>query len=297
MMMTFLLPLLGLENLQEKSSQTVPNAVESQETQGKDEIDPDKILVTGKRDRRETVDERRTRYAETPYATTERVPLNSRIKRTPDQRDFSSVATNQGLAALIGAGAGQNLEAAGGASLNRRLKKVQVCEASSQYVHEDIACGLIEAKTAIEASDYTSARELIDKLSGYGTLNDTERYFVETHRFMLAEATDDAQLRYDALAAMTTSGAMPDTEQVGAYRALLAMALKRSDETAAIDHLERLSALGVAEDQDLATLAILYDRAGNRDKAIVKMRAAIASTVAHGKTPPTTWTAFVVAGK
>lgn len=251
------------------------------------------IVVTGARATRETVDERSDRYAETPFSDTDRVPLNSRIARKPDQRDFKTMATSQGLAGLIGSGLGANFDATGGQGLSRRTKKVEVCQASSKLVHEDIACGLTKAKAALEAGDFASARTGLDTLAAYGTLNDTERYFVETHRYMLGEASHDEALKYEALAAMIDSGAMPAAEQVDGYRALAAMALKRSDDAGAIRYLDRLAGLGGARDQDLASLAILLDRGQQRSAAKARMRQAIALRRNRGADVPAAWTAFV----
>ncbi|MBA2771335.1 MAG: hypothetical protein H0U34_04870 [Sphingomonas sp.] len=245
----------------------------------------DTIVVTGSKDRTKG-------KVEEPYSTTPRVVTGSRIARIPSgRRVFTTVATDTGLAGLI-ADKDNNFDAAGGAALNFRKKRVKECKADRHEVSEATACVLFDVTKAIEAGEYPVAASKLDELKSRA-LNGFERYYVAFYSYQLAEAQQDDGAREVALKAMLASGRMHEGEQLAAKKTLVALALKRGDSPAAIAALEELLAVQPGDARSHANLAALYERSGMRQKARTQMAAAVMAMQQSGRTPPSEWVTYL----
>lgn len=245
------------------------------------------ILVTG--ERIEGASE-----AEEPYSTTERVPLGSRIERKTGPRLFRTVATESGLGGLI-SGPGNDFNATGAAAPRMREILVKECKSNNGEVTEETACRLIKVSDAMEAGDHDAARAELQALREIRTLPDPDRYYVAVYAYRVAQQFGDAPGREAALEAMLATGAMPPEQRPSARRSLVALALDRGDDPAAIGHLESLLALHPEDSRSQANLAALYARAGSHDKALPHMLKAVALVEQAGGAVPKSWADYVAA--
>lgn len=245
----------------------------------------DPIVVTGTRIKRGPKP-----IAEEPYSTTERVPLGSRIARKPSgRRVFNTVATDSGLAGLVGASNGGSFDATGtmGAPIRKRL--VKECRADQDEVSEAVACALFDVKKKLDAGQIEAADAELRKLMQSTTLSGLERYYGAHYAYRVAAARADDSGREAALKAMLGTGHMPAAERLGALRTLVAMALMRGDDGAAIGQLETLVRTVPNDAQSLANLAALYAARGAHGEARVKLAAAVGITRANGRPVPQSW--------
>lgn len=249
--------------------------------------DESEIVITGDRPKRDP-----RGGVERPYPETERVPLGSRIARRMERRPFRSVATDSGLAGMIGNSGESNWDGTGGSGHGVRRRLVTECVANHDQVDEDVACILFRVGTYTDASDYDSAAEALAPLLERRHLTSWERYYVGHYAYALAEARQDDGAREHALHLMLASGRMAEVDRRQALRSMAAMALRNGDYPQAISRLESLAELG-PDPLSLANLAALYERAGRGAEARRRMAEAVEFARASGETPPEEWTAFI----
>ena len=251
-----------------------------------DAVDAEGIVVTGVRPKR-------PKNAEEPYSETKRVPLGSRIPRIPERRMFYSIASDTGLAGLIGGGKDNNFDALGGSMAKTRVRVVKECKADREEVSEKTACALIRVAGHIESSEFDAAKAELAKLDGIRMLPSFDRYYAANYHYRLAAALKDDAGREVALKTMLASGRMPEADRPGALRTLVAMALARGDDQSAIAELERLIASVPDDARSQANLAALYARHGRLPQARSHMALAVASTKARGDAVPQGWIDFL----
>jgi len=244
----------------------------------------EEIVVTGEREETSPLG-----GVEQPYPETDRTPLGSRISRSAARRPFRSVATESGLAGLLG---NNGLDGAGGSHLNMRMRLVTECVPEHEQVSEEIACILFRVKKSLEVSDFDAAAERLAPLMDRRHLTSWERYYVGYYGYNLAEGLEDAAARETALQLMVASGRMEDAQRRQALRALAGMALSSGREETAVERLEQLAEAG-ADPRSLANLAALHARAGRMDQARLRMSQAVAQVRRQGRTPDEEWTAFL----
>lgn len=251
----------------------------------------DEILVTGDRPRSDPRGK-----IEEPYPEVERVPLGSRIPRQVARRPFRSVATESGLAGIVGHSGDGNWDGTGGSGHGVRTRLVIECTAGHAQVSEEVACILFRVGEATEAGNHAAAAEALAPLLERRHLTDWERYYVGHFAYALALDMDDAEGRERALGIMLASGRMEPEEQVSAMRTLVAMALRTGDDQAAISRLTQLTARD-ADPFHFANLAGLLARNGQLFEARRYMSEAVALQRARGEAPPAAWTDFLAAAQ
>lgn len=253
-----------------------------------EEPDSPPIVVTGERDPRNPLG-----GIEQPYSETERVPLGSRIARRVERRPFQSVASESGLAGMVGNSGDGNWDGTGGSGHGVRMRRVTECVAERREVSEAVACMLHRVKTGIEMGDHAAAAAALAPLLERSTLSAWERYYVGYYAFELGEAMQDDVRRGAALSLMLASSEMPETERPQALRALASIALRGGDDQTAIVRLEALAESVPGDARTRANLAALYARNGRDDRARMRMAEAVAIVRRSGGTPPAEWTAFL----
>lgn len=243
------------------------------------------LVVTGQRpDPRETT-------AEEPWETTPRVMLGSRIARKPGgRRVFNTVATESGLAGLL-AGNQQNFDATGGSAPAFSKRHVKTCKAQKGELDEVAACALLGARRKMDAGEYTAASALLTPL--LQSERGWERYHAGHLAYLLAERSADEAGRERALTAMLQSGKMAAADRAAAMKTLVAMALRRGDEAAAITRLESLVHAAPEDARSLANLAALHAGRGDHERARPLMLSAVAVIRSKGGNPPPSWTDYL----
>lgn len=242
------------------------------------------IIVTGAR----TDEHEAQRKVEKPYSITPRVVTGSRIPHTTGRRLFNTVASDTGLAGLI-ADKNNNFDAAGGSVPRQRDRRIIECRADREEVSEETACALFDIAKALDDGDHVTAAAKLDELKEDRSLHSFDRYYVAFYQYKVAEARADERGREDALKAMLASGRMPWEERLTAQRTLVAMALKRGDNSGAIAALEKLTEAQPDDARSQANLAALYDRSGFKEKARQRMTVAVAVAGQSGAAVPRDW--------
>lgn len=252
------------------------------------ESDSPPIVVTGERDPRNPLG-----GIEQPYSETERVPLGSRIARRVERRPFRSVATESGLAGMLGNSGDGNWDGTGGSGHGVRSRRVIECVAEREEVSEAVACMLHRVKAGIETGDHAAAAAALEPLLERRMLTAWERYYIGYYAFELGEAMQDDERRGAALSLMVASSEMPDAERPPALRTLAAIALRGGDDHSAILRLEAVAGIVADDARTRANLAALYARNGREDQARLRMTEAVDILRRAGATPPEEWTAFL----
>jgi hypothetical protein len=176
------------------------------------------IVVTGTRPERSP-----NGRPEEPYPETERVVLGSRIARRVERRPFRSVATETGLAGMIGNSGAGSWDGTGSSNHAVRSRLATECVAEHAQVSEAVACILFRVKRHIEAGDYDSAREALAPLLERRHLTSWERYYVGHYAYRLAVAMEDDAGRAQALQMMLESGRLPEEQRGRAHRVLASL--------------------------------------------------------------------------
>lgn len=164
--------------------------------------------------------------AEAPYSETERVPLGSRIARRERVRPFNTVATEQGVAGLVGASGLGNYDGSGGANLNIRNRHVRNCRAADRQVREDVACVLLRVdrhtrQRQLDAAQAAQAAQAaLAPLLSSGQLNGAERYYVGRYAYRVARARQDDAARAQALELLLASDRLVPADRLHAERTL-----------------------------------------------------------------------------
>ena len=179
--------------------------------------DEEDIVVTGSRPQGSGRDR-----VEEPYPERMRAPIGSRIARRIEQRPFRTVATETGLAGLVGV-AGGGMDGTGGSSHAIRSRAVTECVAADQQVSEAVACILFRVDRHTQAGEYAPAAEALAPLLARRHLTAAERYYVGHYAYALAEATADHSGRARALAIMLQSGRLPADQRGRAERVLASL--------------------------------------------------------------------------
>lgn len=247
----------------------------------------DPIVVTGSRPDRDP-----RGVAEEPYPETERVPLGSRIARRVERRPFRTVATETGLAGMVGNSGDGNWDGTGGSGHGVRGRRVTECVPDHEQVSEAVACALFRVKRNTDVGEFELAAQSLQPLLARRGMTDWEHYYVGYFAYRLADALDDDERRDRALQMMLASGRMSADDRLNALRMLAAIALEEGDDPAAIERLEQL----VEADPDartLVNLAVLYARYGRNDQARLRMTEAVTLARQAGDTPPEEWSAFL----
>lgn len=249
------------------------------------------ILVTGDRPRSDPRGK-----VEEPYPEVERTPLGTRIPRQVARRPFRTVATESGLAGMVGHSGDGNWDGTGGSGNVTRTRLVIECMAGHAQVSEEVACILFRVDEATQAGNHDAAVAALAPLLGRRHLTDWERYYVGHFAYALALDMGDAEGRERALGIMLASGQMEPGEQLSAMRTLVAMALRTGDDQAAISRLTRLAATE-ADPSHFANLAGLLARNGQVFEARRYMSEAVALQRARGEAPPAAWTDFLASAQ
>ncbi len=176
------------------------------------------IVVTGTRPERDP-----RGGVEQPYPETDRVLLGSRIARRVERRPFRSVATESGLAGMIGNSGHGSWDGTGSSNHAVRTRLVTECVADHEQVSEAVACMLFRVKRNTEAGDFDSARQALVPLLERRHMTSWERYYVGHYAYRLAEATADDAGRAQALQMMLESGRLPEDQGVRARRVLASL--------------------------------------------------------------------------
>jgi len=176
------------------------------------------IVVTGTRPERDP-----RGGVEAPYPETERVLLGSRIARRVERRPFRSVATETGLAGMIGNSGAGSWDGTGGSNHGVRTRLVTECVADHEQVSEAVACALFRVKRHTEAGDFESAREALAPLLERRHMTSWKRYYVGHYAYRLAEAMEDDAARAQALQMMLESGRLSEEQRGRAYRVLASL--------------------------------------------------------------------------
>ena len=207
--------------------------------------------------------------------------------RIPQRAIFTDgiVATSLGTRGLVpqsGMDQGANV---------RTIKRAE-CKSDSPAIGKAAACLLIEAKTAIEVENFAEADSVLSYLALSDDFTPQERLAGAQWRYRLAGEQGDAYNREDALEQMVETGAMNPAQEAQARRSLATMAQRDGRQLTAQQRLLALDAIGQAQTQDLANLAILT-RALKLPDAEAYMIRAIAKREEGGGKAPKGWRDFV----
>ncbi len=231
---------------------------------------------------------------EAPYPETERIPLGSRIARRMPVRPFRTVATESGLAGLVGIREGGNWDGTGGSSASVRTRLATECVPEHQQVGEAVACILFRVGRSTEVGDHEAASQALAPLLVNRQLSGWERYYVGHFAFALADRMESDAGRAQGLAIMLDSGRMDASERLQALRTLATIALRGNDDATAIARLAEVAQVA-PDPRTLANLAALHSRTGNYEQATVRMAQAVNLARQQGTTPPPEWVAFLSA--
>ena len=239
------------------------------------------LVVTGQRP------DPREGKAEEPYSTTPRVMLGSRIARKPGgRRVFNTIASDTGVGGVL-PGQGTNIDGTGGFFVRFAGRDAKTCKADREEVSEATACAIYEAGKKMDAGDLAGASALLDPL--LSSERGWDRYYAGHHAYLVAERAGDSAGRERALQAMLKSGQMGEPERVTALKTLIAIALRRGDEGAAMSRLQELIGAAPEDARSRANLAVLHANRGEHDKARPLMAAAVSLVERSGSTPPAAW--------
>lgn len=234
---------------------------------------PDEIVVTGNRNPKPV-----------------RAPLGSRIGRAveADPRGFlSQIASDTGPAGLT---PGSGMDPFAGATRKRLVKS---CRSDDPRLTPMALCGLVAIRRLVIAGDRVAAAAAVRRFDERPNVTAVDRLAAWRLDYQSAEQAGDAPARRNALEAMLRTGAMPVQDQLAARRTLVAGALRRGDDRAAIAELEQVARLAPSDVRSRANLAALYARGGMHDRARVYMAEAVALAAAEGQEVPEAWQSYL----
>ena len=210
------------------------------------------------------------------------VILGSRIARKP-LFDSLNYASSTSLSGTLGSGITPFPQ--GGFSRNITISK---CTSDSKSVREETACLLANADRLFEEGDLETASDTVRFVAANGEFTADERLEGAKRLYRFGEVSGTDAMREEALLRMLATGAIARTEQPSLLRSLVAMALKRDDDLAAINRLEAVVKLEPADVQSLANLAALKQRNGQAGAAAL-MAQAVSILEREGKPVPESW--------
>lgn len=215
------------------------------------------------------------------------VILGSRIPRSSYYTN-GNVATSTGIAGLT---PGAGLEPFAGT--NRVSKRItSTCVSDDEAISERAACLLLEAQDALAQDDLIAASDIYRFLVSSDQFGPSERLAGGAGLFELAQQTNDASLREEALIRLLDSSLLPEAQQPAARRSLAQMALDRGEKQLAIARLEHHVAQSPSDANSFANLAILRRDEG-LEGAEAAMESAIAINQQAGEPIPPGWSDFL----
>jgi len=217
------------------------------------------------------------------------VVVGSRIARQPILA-AGAIASNTPVAALSVTSGVDPL------SVQNRVnkRKVSQCRSDDPAIGKEAACLLVDAETALQRNDSTSAISFYRHLNASSQFSAVERLVAAEKLFALGQTTADAGLREEALLRMLSTTALPEVEAQSARRSLVNLALDRGNAALAITRLREVVAQDANDAQSMANLAILL-RQENLEGASESMMQAIQIKKVRGEPIPAGWADFVAA--
>lgn len=219
-------------------------------------------------------------------------PLGSRIGRAneTDPRGFvPQIRSDTGVAGL-GPTSGMDPFAGGTRKITTRS-----CKSSEARLSLAALCDLAAIQKKMAQGDRAGATGAIYRLVERPDVTAVDRFFAHRFQYQIAETAGDAQGRRDAIGAMLETGAMAPPDALAARRTLVAMALARGDDHAAIAELEQVTRIAPDDARSHANLAALYARAGLHEDARRHMSDAVKLSAAAGQAVPQAWRDYLVA--
>lgn len=178
-----------------------------------------------------------------------------------------------------------------GASV-RTIRRTE-CTSDNPAIGKQAACILIDAQSAMNSGDISSAQDLLAYLTLNPDFSGEERLAGAQWQYRLAERRNDDVSREIALEQMIDTGAMAVPDAISARKMLVSMALRDGRRVLARERLVAVDQTGGATARDLANLAILSreQKSGGADAV---MRRAISAAENNGDPVPQGWLDFVM---
>ena len=214
-----------------------------------------------------------------------KVIVGSRVPRRQIIQD-GPIATSTGTAGLVPQ-SGMDPFAGG-----TRIIRTKSCASSSKAIRKSAACLIVRADEALADGDPKLGADLLQAMFTDENFHGEERLAAAQRLYVIAEQTQDAGLREQALVQMLETGLLAEPDGIAAHRTLAAIAIARGEPALAIARLSVLLRITPGRAQDWVNLAVLQ-RAADRPESRASMQRAIELQEASGRPVAPAWQSFV----